>query len=159
MSKPYPMKALSLLAMAGAVSLLSACASTDKYIGIHPVQRTASTEMNSIVFVDHALNRTVITKSVLGERSRTTIKVDVESSGIRQTATGNTEVWAVLRNRTDYDLQVEGMTSFYDAGNAPLDDRSSWKRVYIPANSTALYKEVSVDQQAKYFVVELREGR
>lgn len=159
MSKSKVLNALSLLMMVGAASLLPGCASTDKYGGTHPVQRTASTEMNSIVFVDHGLNRTIITKSVMGERSRSTVKVEVESSGIRQTPTGNTEVWAVLRNRTDYDLQVEGMASFYDAGSAPLDDRSSWKRVYIPANSTALYKEVSVDQQAKYFVVELREGR
>ncbi|MEO3879435.1 hypothetical protein [Rheinheimera fenheensis] len=159
MSKSKVINALSLLIVVGAVGMLPGCASTDKYSGINPVQRTANTEMNSIVFVDHALNRTVITKSVMGERARTTVKVEVESSGIRQTPTGNTEVWAVLRNRTDYDLQVEGMTSFYDAGSAPLDDRSSWKRVYLPANSTALYKEVSVDQQAKYFVVELREGR
>lgn len=159
MSKFNPFNTSSLLITVLAASLLTACSSTDQYSGIHPVQRTSNTEMNSIVFVDHKLNRTVITKSLLGERSHTTIKVDVESSGVRQTATGNTEVWAVLRNRTDYDLQVQGMTSFYDAGSAPLDDRSNWKRVYLPANSTALYKEVSVNQQAKYFVLELREGR
>lgn len=153
------MRKLSFYIVSLFLVLLAGCGSTSKYTGQHPVQRLSNTEMNTIVFVDHSLNKTILRKSLTGETAHTTLKIDIESSGIRNTPTGNVEVWAVLRNRTDYDLQVEGMSSFYDQDQVPLDDRSNWKRVYLPANSTALYKEASVSADAKYFVVELREGR
>lgn len=143
------------------VLMLSGCGSTSSsgYSDTHPVQRTQPLQMNSFSFIDHGLNRTYITKSLFGEKSNTTVKVTIESSGVRNTPTGTIEVWAMLRNRTDHDLQIEGMTSFFDNGQAPLDDRSAWKRVYIPANGTALYKESSLSNLAQHFMVELREGR
>jgi hypothetical protein len=137
------------------------CGSTSNssYSDSHPIQRTNALKMDSFSFIDHNLNRTYITKTIFGENVDSVVKVTIESSGVRNTATGTTEVWAMLRNRTDYDMQVEGMTSFYAEGGMPLDDRSSWKRVYIPANGTALYKESSVSNQAQHFMVEFREGR
>lgn len=146
-----------------AIVLLSGCGSTSNsvYSDEHPVQRTQQLQMNSFSFIDHSLNRTYITKSLFGtiENTDTTVKITIESSGVRNTPSGTIEVWAMLRNRTDYDLQVEGMASFYDNGQAPLDDRSAWKRVYIPANGTALYKESSISNLAQHFMVEFREGR
>lgn len=140
---------------------VAGCGSTSNsgYSDSHPVQRTQPLQMDSFSFIDHGLNRTYITKTVFGENVDTTVKVTIESSGVRNTATGTTEVWAMLRNRTDHDLQVEGMTSFFADGGMPLDDRSAWKRVYIPANGTALYKESSISNQAQHFMVEFREGR
>ena len=65
----------------------------------------------------------------------------------------------MIRNRTDYDLQIEGKALFFDANQAPLMDESMWRRVFVPANGTAIYKETSLNNRAEYFLVELREGR
>lgn len=144
---------------------LAGCASNNpdinpnNYGGSHPVQRTADMKMDTIVFIDHELNRTDIRKTFMQETLIDTVKVTVESSGVRKTAAGTLEVWAVLRNRTDYDLQAEGKTQFYDGGKAPLTDQSAWKRVYLPANGTSVYRETSLNQMAEHFIVEVREGR
>lgn len=145
--------------LSGLMVALLGCAN-EPYTGHHPVQRTSNTEMNTFTFIDHNLNRTDVSKT-FGKVTniKHTVKVTIESSGIKNTATGTIEVWAMLRNRTDYDLQIEGMASFYDSGKTPLDDRSSWKRIMIPANGTALYKESSLTPDAVHFLVELREGR
>ncbi len=142
-------------------SLVTGCNTTtqDGYQGIHPVQRTTSNEMNTIVFIDHNLHRTDITNSIFGDDTRDTLKVTLERSGITNTATGQLEVWTIIRNRTDYDLQVEGKALFFDANQAPLMDESMWRRVYVPANGTGIYKETSLNDRAQYFLVELREGR
>lgn len=144
----------------GLTLALVACESTQNgYSGAHPVQRTSNNELNSIVFIDHGLNRTDITKSPFGEKVRDTVKVTLDRSGVTNTATGQLEVWTVIRNRTDYDLQVEGKALFFDTNQAPLMDESMWRRVYVPANGTAIYKETSLNDRAEYFLVELREGR
>lgn len=134
-----------------------------KVIGKHgePTQRLNKTEMNTIVFVDHNLNRSILSKNKFTgkEYIHETIKVSINSAGTRTGPTGLLEVWAVLRNHTDYPLQVEGQTSFYDEQNAPIDVPPMWKRVYIPANSIATYKENATDFASSNFIVELREGR
>lgn len=139
---------------------LTACqTTTNGYSGHNPVQRTETNELNTIVFVDHNLNRTELVATPLGKKAKSTVKITIDRSGFRTTETGTTEVWTVLRNRTDYDLQVEGKALFFDAGQAPLDDESVWRRVFIPANGTAVYRETSLNDRAEYFLVELREGR
>jgi hypothetical protein len=146
--------------LAFAALTLCACQSTsNSYTGNHPVQRTADSEPNSIVFIDHKLNRTDITKTPLGDKVKHTVKITIDRSGIRNTETGTVEVWAILRNRTDFDLQVEGKAMFFDAAQAPLNDESMWRRVYVPANGTAVYRETSINNRAEFFLVELREGR
>lgn len=146
--------------VASLAMILAACGSTQNgYSGSHPVQRTSTNELNSIVFIDHSLNRTDITQTPFGEKVRDTVKVTLDRSGITNTATGQLEVWTMIRNRTDYDLQIEGKALFFDANQAPLMDESMWRRVYVPANGTAIYKETSLNNNAQYFLVELREGR
>ncbi|CUA86714.1 hypothetical protein [Pseudidiomarina woesei] len=150
------------LALASALVLtLAACGTTTQngYTGANPVQRTITNELNTIVFIDHNLNRTDITKTIFGEKVSNTVKVTLDRSGMSNTATGQLEVWTMIRNRTDYDLQIEGKALFFDANQAPLMDESMWRRVYVPANGTAIYKETSLNSQAEYFLVELREGR
>ena len=150
------------LALVSALALtLAACGTTTQngYTGANPVQRTTTNELNTIVFIDHNLNRTDITKTIFGEKVRNTVKVTLDRSGMSNTATGQLEVWTMIRNRTDYDLQIEGKALFFDANQVPLMDESMWRRVYVPANGTAIYKETSLNSQAEYFLVELREGR
>ncbi|RUO70980.1 hypothetical protein [Pseudidiomarina salinarum] len=157
MTKNIKTKVLAAVALS---AFLAGCNSTqDGYAGAHPVQRTQTNEMNTIVFIDHALNRTDITRTPFGDRVRDTVKVTLDRSGMRNTETGQLEVWTTIRNRTDYDLQVEGKAMFFDADQAPLMDESMWRRVYVPANGTAVYREMSLNNRAQYFLVELREGR
>lgn len=151
----YKLSFIVLLAL-----IIAGCQSTqDGFAGSHPEQRTQELTMNSIWFIDHSLNRTEVTRGLRGPVARDTVKVTVERSGIRDSDAGNMEVWALLRNRTDYDLQVEGKASFFDAGQAPLSDETMWRRVFLPANGTAMYNEQSIHMDANYFLLELREGR
>lgn len=120
-------------------------------------QRREGLNLNKVIFVDHALNRVE-----LNEKKNTrhqTIKVSLQKAGARRSPTSSLEIWSVLKNHTDYDLQVEGRALFFDADEVPMDDQSAWKRMYIPANSFATYREFSISPQASYFIIELREGR
>ncbi|RUO78497.1 hypothetical protein [Pseudidiomarina taiwanensis] len=150
-----------ILTLLTAALVLAGCQTTtqDGYRGSHPVQRTQTNELNTIVFIDHNLNRTDISKSIFGDELIDTVKITIDRSGINNTATGQLEVWTILRNRTDYDLQIEGKAIFFDQNQSPLMDESMWRRVYVPANGTAVYRETSINNRAEYFLVELREGR
>ena len=87
-------------------------------------------------------------------------KIAVESTNSRRTPTGTLEIWAVLRNRTDHPLQVEGRAQFFDADKVPSDGPTAWQRVYLPPQSVATYKEFSTKiHEVSYYYVELREGR
>lgn len=155
------MKALlKFSALAALAWTLSACqTTTNGYSAHHPTQRTQTNELNTIVFIDHNLNRTEIINTALGKKAKTTVKITIDRSGFRSTDTGTAEIWAVLRNRTDYNLQVEGKAMFFDADEIPLDDESVWRRVHVPANGTAVFRETSLNDQAEFFLLELREGR
>ena len=87
-------------------------------------------------------------------------KIAVEKTNSRRSPTGTLEVWAVLRNRTDYPLQIEGRTQFFDNDKAPSEGPTAWQRVYLPPQSVATYKEFSTKiQNINYYYVEIREGR
>jgi hypothetical protein len=87
-------------------------------------------------------------------------KLAIESQGARRTATGTLEVYAVIRNRTDYPLQVEGRVQFFDPDKVPVEGPSAWQRVYLSPNSVQTFRETStrVHDIAHYYV-EIREGR
>lgn len=87
-------------------------------------------------------------------------KIAVESTNSRRTPTGTLEVWTVLRNRTDHPLQIEGRTQFFDQTKAPVEGPTAWKRVFLPPQSVATYKELSTKVgEVHYYYVEIREGR
>lgn len=112
-------------------------------------------QFDKAVFIDHNLNRVE-----LGYYKNTSVvKITTEQVGSRKTNTGTLGVWTTLKNRTDYDLQVEGRTMFFDENFIPLDDVTSWKRLYIPANGISSYKTSSMSFDATHYIIELREGR
>ena len=57
-------------------------------------------------------------------------------------------MWAVLRNRTDYPLQIEGRSQFFDADQVPIEEPSAWKRVHLPPNAVGTYRESSTKVEA-----------
>ncbi|MDM8541850.1 hypothetical protein QUF90_12250 [Desulfococcaceae bacterium HSG9] len=87
-------------------------------------------------------------------------KIFVETTNSRRSPTGTLEVWVILRNRTDYPIQIEARTSFYDATQAPVEQPTAWKRLLLTANSTGHYKEMSATlTEIGYYHIEVREGR
>ncbi len=86
-------------------------------------------------------------------------KIAVENQVARRTPSGTIEVIAVIRNRTDYPLQIEGRVQFFDRDKIPLEGPSAWQRVYIGANGVEAWKEMSTRTDVAHYYVELREGR
>lgn len=141
--------------------MLIGCLSTQKTDKVYqgPDQVVSAIEMNSIVFVDHSLNQ-VTTKSKLGMDYFTQdLRVSVQNSGIRPSPTGSAEVWVMLKNHTSYAVQIEGRTQFFDQSKAPSEEMSAWQRVYVPAHSTVVYKELAINRGSSYYQVEFREGK
>ncbi|WP_203299332.1 YcfL family protein [Marinobacter sediminum] len=117
-------------------------------------ERTAPVTMNSVVFTDYNLKRTW-TGGFFSEGER--YRLSVVQHGQRPSATGTTEVYAVLRNHTDYDYQIEARTQFFDQDGVPTDVRPTWQRTTVPANSLSTYRELSATTQPLQYRVEVRE--
>jgi hypothetical protein len=99
---------------------------------------------NNFVLTDDAISR----------------KIAVEDQGSRRTATGTLQVWATLRNRTNFRLQVEVRVQFFDADKQPLEGPTAWQRLALPANTIASWQENSIGTtQVAYYFGEIREGR
>lgn len=119
-------------------------------------------KMNSVAILDRSLQRSYVYENdVTGIREHGTIgKIAVESTGSRRTATGTLETWALLRNRTNHTLQVEGKVQFFDKDKAPIEGPSLWQRLVLSPNSTVSYKESSLGVEGiAYYYIEVREGR
>ncbi len=92
--------------------------------------------------------------------SRKKGKIAVEETSARRTETGTVEAWAVLRNRTDHPLQLEGRAHFFDKDKAPVEGPTAWQRVFLPAQGVGTYKEKSTKvMEVGYYYIEIREGR
>ncbi|MFA4987589.1 MAG: hypothetical protein WC712_13485 [Candidatus Brocadiia bacterium] len=87
-------------------------------------------------------------------------KLAVESTNSERTATGTLRAWALLRNRTDYDINLECRVQFFNVDEEPLEGPTAWKRLYLPPNGVATYSESSVGTEAiHYYYIEIREAR
>lgn len=94
------------------------------------------------------------------ENRRNVGKIAVESTNSRRTPTGTLEAWAVIRNRTNYSLQIEGRTTFFDRDKVPCEEPTAWQRVFLQPNSVATYKDSSTKiHEVNYYYIEIREGR
>ncbi len=112
----------------------------------------ATIRMNSVNILDNSLQKWT--------KNTKLSKIAVESTNSRRTATGTLEAWSVLRNRTDFPLQIEGRITFFDKYERPVEAASVWKRVMLPAKSIGTYSEFSTATDAvAYYVIEIREGR
>ncbi len=89
-----------------------------------------------------------------------TYKITVEEYNSGLTATGTREVWAILRNHTNFPLTVEGRTQFFDSREVPNGDPTAWQRVQLPPKSIGTYRDVSKQTSgADYYHIEIREQR
>lgn len=161
------MKKLSIFMIyCGLITILSGCVPTvNVQEGPAPAMKVdagyAGLRMNSVGILDDSLQQWYVREYAdSGQIEHGKVgKIALENLGIRRSPTNNLEVYAVLRNRTDYPLQIEGRTQFFDAMRAPIEEPTAWQRLYLPPNAIASYKEFSTRQDASYYYVEIREGR
>ena len=114
----------------------------------------ANVRMNTVAVIDKSL------QDWQGSPGRKRGKIAVEDTNSKRTETGTVQAWALLRNRTDFPLQIEGRVQFFDEEQAPLEGPSAWQRLHLPANSTATYRENSTNtDHVKFYYIEIREGR
>jgi hypothetical protein len=87
-------------------------------------------------------------------------KVYVRTVNARRTPTGTVEVFSQIINCTDYPLNAEGRTQFYDTAQAPSEPVSAWKRFNLPPRTSNTYRESSIGAKAvQYYMIELRETK
>ncbi len=87
-------------------------------------------------------------------------KVFVRTANARRTPTGTVEVIAQVINCTDYPLNAEARTQFYDAAQVASEPVSAWKRFNLPPRSSNTYRESSIGTRTvDYYMVEMRETR
>ena len=87
-------------------------------------------------------------------------KVYVRTVNARRTQTGTVEVYSQIINCTDFPLNAEARTQFYDAGQAPSEPVSAWRRFALPPRSSNTYRETSIGtERAAFYMVELRETK
>ncbi len=138
-----------------AIVVLAGCKTVDVSEGASPGIRINDAEApNARIIMDTAV---ILDKSLQNGRAG---KLAIESTGARRTATGTLEAYAVIRNRTDYPLQVEGRVQFFDGMNVPVEGPTGWQRIYLDPQAVGAYKELSarVNDIAHYYI-EIREGR
>jgi hypothetical protein len=86
-------------------------------------------------------------------------RVMVQSVSASRNAAGNVAVAARLVNCTDWPVQVQGRTQFFDDALRSAEPASAWQRLHLPPRSFASYGEVSVSGAvAGSFLIEPRGG-
>lgn len=160
---------MSILATCTLLLVIGGCKTTSITEGPSPgvrVERfpnsTAQIRMNSVAILDDSIQKWyVYENSVNGAKEHGKVgKIAVESTGTRRTATNTLEAWALFRNRTDYNLQLQCRVQFFDTVQAPLEGPTAWERVFLPANSVAPFKESSINvHNIGFYYIEVREGK
>jgi len=114
------------------------------YAPVRVMGQNTEARLNNVSILDRSLSR----------------KIAIQGSGAQRTPTGTLKVWAEIRNRTDYRLQVEARVMFYDAAQRLLDEPTSWQRVYLPRRVIEIYRECSTRiHEPAFYHAEIREAR
>jgi hypothetical protein len=87
-------------------------------------------------------------------------KLYIRAITARRTATGTVEVVAQVVNCTDFPLNAEARTQFYDAAPAPSEPVSAWKRLHLSPRTSNVYSEFSMGAQTvDGYMIEMRETK
>lgn len=106
--------------------------------------KTLGVKFNTVALLDNGLD----------------LKVKAQTTNAKRTPTGTVEAWAVLKNLTGEQVMVEGRVWFFDQEEQPVEGPTAWKRLFIPPNSMATYRENSTKvMEVGYYYIEVREGR
>lgn len=84
-------------------------------------------------------------------------RVSVQRTDTGRTAANALEVYAVLRNRTDFVQKVEWRVSWYGPGRIPNEEPSSWQALILQPNAIETVRMCSTTVDASYYYIEIRE--
>ena len=164
-----------LSGIVGCLGLLAGCATqkTDpchSFLTDPPLEQ--GIKMNSVNIIDRSLRSDSVWATYCsGQRVApppggpppaviSRYKITVQKHASRKSPTGTMEVWATLKNHTDYPLQIEGRTQFFDKDESPTDVGSTWQRVQLPPKGIGTFRDFSTRLQGvESYYIELREGR
>lgn len=87
-------------------------------------------------------------------------KLYVRNVTAQRTPTGTVKVISQIVNCTDYPLNVEARTQFYDQAQSPSEPVSAWKRLNLAPRTLNTYSENSIGtRNVQYYMVEVKETR
>ncbi|GJL80058.1 MAG: hypothetical protein NPINA01_30470 [Nitrospinaceae bacterium] len=152
------------------------CATTDPCVNILQEKPLApGIAMNSVTIIDTSLYYEMVgatycdgvriaapttAEAAAQQGTVARYKVTVEKTDSSRTPTGTMEVLTILRNHTNFPLQIEGRTQFFDRNKSPVEGMSAWQRVQLPPKSIGTYKIASTKRdEVEFFHIEIREGR
>ncbi|MCH7623598.1 MAG: hypothetical protein IIB46_05900 [Nitrospinae bacterium] len=157
--------------------LLIGCATTDPCVNIlqeKPLE--PGIRMNSVNIIDTSLYSEMVgatycdgvqiaptTQEVNAGQPGSVVtrfKISVQQTQSDRTGAGTMQVWTILRNHTNFPLQIEGRTQFFDSEKTPVEEMTAWQRVHLPPKGIGTYKVSSTRKdEVNYFYTEIREGR
>lgn len=111
-------------------------------VGVEYGTQATAVPVNSVQFTDWNTVEQLSIQQVYGER----------------TETGTVQVTARLTSCTDVPRSLLVRTSFFDPNLAPTEQPSGWKRIYLPARSSAVYSEFSTSSNAANYLIEINAG-
>jgi hypothetical protein len=131
----------------------------------HPSQPHAGIRYNGVAIIDkslqdwsHPKNKFILWDT--DESNKNYGLISVDSTNSRRTETGTLEAWAVLQNRTNSPLQIEGRITFFDKDKVSCEAPTAWQKVFLQPNSLEKYGDFSTKtQEVSYYYIEIREGR
>jgi hypothetical protein len=85
-------------------------------------------------------------------------RVSIDRQGVQRDENGRLAVQVFVRNRTNFPQAVEAQTAFRDAQGFDINDETAWQRLNMGPNETQVYRAISLDSRAAFYVVRLREG-
>ena len=87
-------------------------------------------------------------------------KLFVRQITAQRTQTGTVRVVSQIINCTDYPLNIEARTQFYDQAQVPGEPASAWKRLNLAPRTSNTYSESSIGtKNVAFYMVEVKETR
>lgn len=100
--------------------------------------------LNSVSITDYTVINKLFVRNVVAQR----------------TPAGTVKVVSQIVNCTDYPLNVEARTQFYDQAQTPSEPVSAWKRLNLAPRTLNTYSENSLGTRTvQFYMVELKETR
>lgn len=83
-------------------------------------------------------------------------KVAVQSTGAKRTPTNTLEVWAVFRNRTQFNQSFQVRTQFFGPDREPNEGPHEWQNMFLPPNGIETYRTYSRGTTPEYYYIEVQ---
>jgi hypothetical protein len=82
----------------------------------------------------------------------------VQKTNASLNPTGTVKAWAILENRTEQPLALQGRVLFFKRDESPLEDPGAWRVFHVPPLGVYNFEESSLRtvDQVGYYYIEIR---